>query len=99
RKYAMQLVRFMLVVIVEGEYIVLAVRTAIILHEFRTIMMNLLKHQDFLTATDMVNQVLEVTSYEAVLKDEQSLEAQSRLENISEFLTVTQDFEKTAEED
>src|SRR5699024_12800758 len=55
--------------------------------------------QDFLTATDMVNQVLEVTSYEAVLKNEQSLEAQSRLENISEFLTVTQDFEKTAEED
>src|SRR5699024_1443823 len=35
----------------------------------------------------------------AVLKNEQSLEAQSRLENISEFLTVTQDFEKTAEED
>src|SRR5699024_7450553 len=62
-------------------------------------MMNLFKQQDFLTATDMVNQVLEVTSYEAVLKNEQSLEAQSRLENISEFLTVTQDFEKTAEED
>src|SRR5699024_11309251 len=51
------------------------------------------------TATDMVNQVLEVTTYEAVLKNEQSLEAQSRLENIYEFLSVTQDFEKTVEED
>src|SRR5699024_12320721 len=77
----------------------IAKRTANKLLEFRNMMMNLFKQQDFLTATDMVNQVLEVTSYEAVLKNEQSLEAQSRLENISEFLTVTQDFEKTIEED
>src|SRR5699024_12780623 len=67
--------------------------------EFRNMMMNLFKQQDFLTATDMVNQVLEVSSYEALLKNEQSLEAQSRIESISEYIIVTQDFEKTAEED
>src|SRR5699024_5157250 len=83
----------------EVEYIGIAKRTANKLLEFRNMMMNLFNQQDFLTATDMVNQVLEVTSYEAVLKNEQSLEAQSRVENISEFLTVTQDFEKTVEED
>src|SRR5699024_11806795 len=51
------------------------------------------------TTTDIVNQVLEVNSNEAELKNEQSLEAQSRLENISEFLTVKLDFENTVEED
>src|SRR5699024_1324005 len=30
---------------------------------------------------------------------ENSLEAQARLENIAEFMTVTSDFEKTSEED
>src|SRR5699024_4027830 len=66
---------------------------------FQTFMSQLIQQQDFLTATDMVEQVLEQTSYEEMLKQDNSLEAQSRLENISEFLTVTQDFEKNAEED
>src|SRR5699024_1086952 len=95
RQYAMQHDLSMFAAIAEVEYIGIAKRTANKLLEFRNMMMNLFKKQDFLTATDMVNQVLEVTSYEAVLKNEQSLEAQSRLENISAFLTVTQDFEKT----
>ena len=34
-----------------------------------------------------------------MLKNEKSIEAQSRLENIAEFMTVTKDFEKTSEED
>src|SRR5699024_1865116 len=89
----------MFAAIAEVEYIGIAKRTANKLLEFRNMMMNLFKQQDFLTATDMVYQVLVVSSYEAVLKNEQSLEAQSRLENISECLTVTQDFEKTVEED
>src|SRR5699024_12425089 len=87
-QYAMQHYLSMFAAIAEVEYIGIAKRTANKLLEFRNMMMNLFKQQDFLTATDMVNQVLEVTSYEAVLKNEQSLEAQSRLENISEFLTV-----------
>src|SRR5699024_1074239 len=62
-------------------------------------MINLIRQQEFVTATDMVESVLEQTNYEEMIKSEKSLEAQSRLENISEFLTVTQDFEKTAEED
>src|SRR5699024_2595162 len=82
RQYAMQHDLSMFAAIAEVEYIGIAKRTANKLLEFRNMMMNLFKQQDFLTATDMVNQVLEVTSYEAVLKNEQSLEAQSRLENI-----------------
>lgn len=69
------------------------------LANFQNLMETFMKQQDFLTATDMVELVLEKTEYEEMLKNEKSIEAQSRLENISEFMTVTQDFEKTSEED
>src|SRR5699024_8220198 len=55
--------------------------------------------QEFLTATDMVEAVLERTGYEEMLKKEQTIESQSRLENLEEFMTVTKDFEATSEED
>src|SRR5699024_2573743 len=51
---------------------------------FQTFMSQLIRQQDFLTATDMVEQVLEQTNYEEMLKQAKSLEAQSRLENRSE---------------
>ena len=66
---------------------------------FRQMMDNFIKQQEFLTATDMVELVLEQTEYEAMLKSENSIESQARLENIAEFMTVTADFEKTSEED
>ncbi|HLR72363.1 MAG TPA: 3'-5' exonuclease, partial [Pseudogracilibacillus sp.] len=74
-------------------------RAAQALVMFREQMMNFIKQQEFLTATDMVEMVLEQTKYEEMLKNEKSIEAQSRLENIAEFMTVTKDFEKTSEDD
>ncbi|WP_156291006.1 DNA helicase PcrA [Oceanobacillus salinisoli] len=68
------------------------------LAEFGQLIKNLVQQQDFLTATDMVEQVLERTGYEQMLKNENSLESQSRLENLEEFMTVTKDFEETAED-
>ncbi|WP_407271317.1 DNA helicase PcrA [Radiobacillus sp. PE A8.2] len=57
------------------------------------------KQQEFLTATDLVEEVLKRTGYEEMLLNERSIEAASRLENLEEFKTVTNHFEKTAEED
>ncbi|MEI3606224.1 DNA helicase PcrA [Pseudogracilibacillus sp. SE30717A] len=74
-------------------------RAAQALIEFQLQMETLIKQQNFLTATDMVEMVLEQTKYEEMLKNEKSIEAQSRLENIAEFLTVTKDFEKSSEDD
>ena len=74
-------------------------RAAQALVGFQQQMETLIKQQDFLTATDMVEMVLEQTNYEEMLKNEKSIEAQSRLENIAEFLTVTKDFEKSSEDD
>ncbi|OZU87683.1 DNA helicase PcrA [Virgibacillus indicus] len=68
------------------------------LAEFGNLIKTLTQQQEFLTATDMVEAVLERTGYEQMLKNEQTIESQSRLENLEEFMTVTQDFEKTAED-
>lgn len=74
-------------------------RAANALMNFRLMMDNFINQQEFLSATDMVETVLEQTEYEEALKNEKSIEAQTRLENIEEFKTVTTDFEKTSEED
>ncbi|GGN64989.1 DNA helicase PcrA [Oceanobacillus indicireducens] len=74
-------------------------RAAGSLAEFGELIQSLAQQQEFLTATDMVEQVLERTGYEEMLKREQTLESQSRLENLEEFKTVTKEFEKSAEED
>src|SRR5699024_2590121 len=74
-------------------------RAANALAEFGELIASLNKQQEFLTATDMVEAVLERTGYEQMLKNEQSIESESRLENLEEFMTVTKDFEKTSEDD
>lgn len=74
-------------------------RAANALMNFRNMMDDFIKQQEFLSATDMVELVLERTEYEAMLKNEQTIEAQARLENIAEFMTVTKDFEQTSAED
>ncbi|RYG71379.1 DNA helicase PcrA [Lentibacillus lipolyticus] len=68
------------------------------LSTFESFIQSLIQQQEFLTATDMVDAVLERTGYEEMLKNERSLESQSRLENLEEFKTVTQEFEEGAED-
>lgn len=73
-------------------------RAAQALYKFVAQIDNLAQQQEFLTATDMVEQVLKVTEYEAALQAEGTIEAQSRIENLEEFKSVTQEFEKTNED-
>ncbi|WP_096438909.1 DNA helicase PcrA [Alteribacter populi] len=54
--------------------------------------------QDYLSVTELVEELLDKTGYRAMLKNDKSLESESRLENIEEFLTVTKEFEKTNED-
>ncbi|MGM8212074.1 DNA helicase PcrA [Virgibacillus sp. W0430] len=74
-------------------------RAANALSEFGALIESLTNQQEFLTATDMVEAVLERTGYEQMLENEKTIEAQSRLENLEEFMTVTKNFEKTSESD
>ncbi|TCP24112.1 ATP-dependent DNA helicase PcrA [Scopulibacillus darangshiensis] len=73
-------------------------RAANALAGFGEQIMNWSAMQEYLSVTELVEEVLEQTGYRKALKDEKTLEAESRLENIDEFLTVTQEFEKNNED-
>jgi DNA helicase-2/ATP-dependent DNA helicase PcrA len=68
------------------------------LYEFRELIDNLHKMMDYLSVTELTQEVLERTAYRDELIREGTIEAKSRLENIEEFLSVTLDFEKRNEE-
>ncbi len=61
---------------------------------FGELIQNLYEQQEFLSVTEMVEEVLEKTGYEEMLKREQSLESQSRLENLEEFLRLLKNLKK-----
>jgi DNA helicase-2/ATP-dependent DNA helicase PcrA len=66
--------------------------------EFRDIISRYTKMQEYLSVTELVEEVLEKTGYREMLKAEKSIEAQSRLENLDEFLSVTKNFEENSED-
>ncbi|MEH7382750.1 DNA helicase PcrA [Bacillus sp. JJ1533] len=78
----------------EVEQIGLSAKITNSLREFRDLINNWDQMQDYLSVTELVENVLEKTGYLEALKTEKTLEAQSRIENIEEFLSVTQNFEK-----
>lgn len=52
----------------------------------------------YLTVTELTKEVLDRSSYLEDLKIQNTLEAQARIENLEEFLTVTQEFDKQFEQ-
>lgn len=66
--------------------------------EFRNIIKNYTQQQEFLSVTELVEEVLEKSGYREMLKAEKSIEAQSRLENLDELLSVTHSFEDSSED-
>ncbi len=79
----------------EVEQIGLSAKITKALREFRDLINNWVQMQDYLSVTELVENVLEKTEYVEILKAEKTIESQSRIENIEEFLSVTQNFEKT----
>ncbi|MBM4764546.1 DNA helicase UvrD [Bacillus sp. B15-48] len=65
---------------------------------FRDLIANYTKMQDFLSVTELVEEILDKSGYREMLKAENSIEAESRLENLDEFLTVTNAFEENSED-
>lgn len=66
--------------------------------EFRDQLRNWDQMQEFLSVTELVEEVLEKTGYREMLKNEKTLEAEARLENLDEFLSVTKNFEEKNED-
>ncbi|WBL15427.1 DNA helicase PcrA [Sutcliffiella sp. NC1] len=63
------------------------------LKEFRNLIDNYTQMQEYLSVTELVEEILTKSGYRDMLKQEKTIEAQSRLENIDEFLSVTKNFE------
>ncbi|WP_445490029.1 DNA helicase PcrA [Niallia sp. 03133] len=61
--------------------------------EFRHLIRNYSEMKEYLSVTELVDEVIEKSGYIEMLKAEKSIEAQSRLENIEEFMSVTKNFE------
>jgi len=66
--------------------------------EFRDLISNYAKMLEYLSVTELVEDILEKSGYTEMLTAEKSIEAQSRLENLEEFLSVTKSFEESSED-
>lgn len=82
----------------EVGYMGLPARTTNAILAFNELISNLMQMTDYLSVTELVQEVLARTGYRESLKSEKTLEAQARLENIEEFLSVTQEFERKNED-
>ncbi|MBX0359417.1 DNA helicase PcrA [Halobacillus sp. Nhm2S1] len=82
----------------EVDFVGVSAKAAKAIMSFRKMIQNWAEQQEFLSATDMVQEVIDKTGYEEMLMNEKSIEAQSRLENIEEFKSVTKNFEENAED-
>ncbi|HJV17572.1 MAG TPA: DNA helicase PcrA [Bacillales bacterium] len=80
------------------ELIGLSPKTTKAAAEFRDLIHKYTQMQEYLSVTELVEEILEKSGYREMLKAEKSIEAQSRLENLDELLSVTQNFEKTSED-
>ncbi|MDV6377737.1 DNA helicase PcrA [Sporosarcina sp. GW1-11] len=83
----------------EVDFMGLPARAANEAFKFREMIDGFTKMQEFLSVTELVKEVIEKSGYRSMLEKEKSIEAESRLENIEEFLSVTEAFEKRAKEE
>ncbi|QBK24518.1 DNA helicase PcrA [Ureibacillus thermophilus] len=68
------------------------------LENFRNLIEGFTKMQDYLSVTELVEEVMEKSGYRAMLEKENTIESQSRLENLEEFLSVTKAFEERSDD-
>ncbi|MCU5746200.1 DNA helicase PcrA [Staphylococcus sp. SQ8-PEA] len=61
--------------------------------KFYDLINNLIKEQEFLEISEIVEEVLTKSGYRAMLEKSQTIESRSRLENIDEFMSVPKNYE------
>lgn len=61
---------------------------------FYEMIQSLIKEQEFLEISEIVDEVLQKSGYRDMLDREQSIESRSRLENLDEFMSVPKDYEE-----
>ncbi|RKL67232.1 DNA helicase PcrA [Salipaludibacillus neizhouensis] len=84
--------------LLEIDQVGLSARFTKTLREFGEQLRGWIQMQEYLPVMELVEELLEKTGYRDMLKNDKSLEAEGRLENINEFLTVTKEFEEVSED-
>nr|WP_307722378.1 DNA helicase PcrA [Paucilactobacillus kaifaensis] len=69
------------------------------IEEFGLLINDLTKMVEFLSVTELTEQILEKTGYLTALKANKSLESQSRQENLEEFMSVTKEYDDAHQDD
>jgi DNA helicase-2/ATP-dependent DNA helicase PcrA len=88
----------MFVALAEVDFIGLGSKAANQLDQFYQLMNNWVQMVDYLSVTELAEEVVLKSGYKEALQKEDSLEARARLENIEEFISVTLEFEKQSED-
>lgn len=82
----------------EVDFMGLTPRTAQTALEFHTMINGFTQMQEYLSVTELVEEVLNKSGYRQMLQNDKTIEGESRLENLNEFLSVTQAFEKQSDD-
>lgn len=82
----------------EIEQIGLSARLSGFVADFARLIRDMEAMQEYLSVTELTEEILKRTGYKDELRREGTIEARSRLENIDEFITVTMEFERTNED-
>lgn len=82
----------------EVDFMGLTPKTAQTALEFHTMVNGFTQMQEYLSVTELVEEVLKKSGYRQMLQNDKTIEGESRLENLNEFLSVTQAFEKQSDD-
>lgn len=82
----------------EADFMGLTPKTAQIVLEFHSMVNGFTQMQEYLSVTELVEEVLKKSGYRQMLQNDKTIEGESRLENLNEFLSVTQAFEKQSDD-
>jgi DNA helicase-2/ATP-dependent DNA helicase PcrA len=67
-------------------------------HSLAELYNNLQQQQEYLSVTELVEEVLKQSGYREELENEDTVDSRTRLENLKEFMTVTQEYDKNNED-
>ena len=81
----------------DAGYLGLAARFVEPLEGFASLIRQLAAMQEFMNVTELTQEVLNRSGYRSMLIKEGSIEAQTRLENVEELLSVTKDYDQRNE--
>lgn len=77
----------------------LSARAANKLEDFALMIQNFRKMKDYMSITELTEEVLEKTGYLQSLRKEKTIESEARIDNLEEFYSVTQEFDQSNQAD